>query len=279
MSEPRYAQYVRQKATRTSLNIPERIHYPFVHMEQDMWGDLGVNANFACSCVQEPFVMPDLPHAHPYDELLYFFGSDPDHPEKLNAVVEFGIGEEWKKLTFDTTAVLRFPANLRHAPVYVRKVDRPFFFGHIMQSSSYAKVDDNAPERVRADDVSYSDIVKIPEFKNTGYGAVTLFNGKAQGVVDTMINLHFITRTASIDRPPEAKGYNQFSILMGGNPMNIPGFTAEAEITLGQEAEKQVVDSTTVIHIPADLPAKPVSFTKVTAPVCMMSYFVPAENR
>lgn len=276
MPEPKYAQYIRQNATRTSLNLPERIHYPFVHMEQDMWGDLGVNANFACSCVQEPFVMPDLPHAHPYDELLYFFGSDPDNPEKLNATVEFGIGEEWQKLTFDKTAVLRFPAGLRHAPVYVRKVERPFFFGHIMESNSYAKVDDNAPEKVKAADVTGEDIVKIPEFRKTGYGAAALFNGKAQGVVDTIINLHFIKQSAAIDRPAEANGYNQFSILMGGNPTKIPEFTAVAEITLGNEEERQAVNSTTVVHIPAAMPAKPIVFRNVTSPVCMMSYFVPA---
>lgn len=275
MPEPKYAQYVRQNATRTSLNIPERIHYPFVHMEQDMWGDLKVTANFACSCVQEPFVMPDLPHAHPYDELLYFLGSDPDNPEKLNATVEFGIGEEWQKLTFDKTAVLRFPAGLRHAPVYVRKVERPFFFGHIMQSSSYAKVDDAAPEKVKAKDVRYSDIVKIPEFRKTGYGAELLFNGKAQGVVDTMIHLAYIKHPAAIGRPAETKGYNQFSILMGGNPMKIPEFTAEAEITLGREEEKTAVGSTTVVHAPADMPAKPIVFRNVVSPVCMMSYFVP----
>jgi hypothetical protein len=278
MSEPKYGKYVRQKAIRTKLVDPEIIHYPYVRMEQDMWGDLGVNAHFTCVCAQEPYMMPDVPHAHPYDELLYFFGSDADNPEKLNAVVEIGIGDEWKKLTFDKTSVLYFPAGLQHAPVHVKKVDRPIFFGHIMQSSSYVKAADDVTDKVKADDVEYSDIIKTPVFQKTDYGAELIFNGKAQGVVDTIINLHFIRKAVAIGRPVETKGYNQFSILMGGDPKNIPGFAAEAEITLGSESEIQVVTSTTVVYIPFDMPSKAINFRKVIAPICMMSYFVPVEK-
>jgi hypothetical protein len=137
MAEPEYAPYVLHGATRTELDAFKREQYPFVHVEKEMWKELDVNCNFAISCVHQPYVMPDLPHSHPFGEYLYFIGSDPDNPEELGAVVEIGIGEEWEKLTLDKTSVLYFPPGLQHAPVYVKKVDRPFFFGHVMQSSSY----------------------------------------------------------------------------------------------------------------------------------------------
>ncbi|MBN2238925.1 MAG: hypothetical protein JW712_04055 [Dehalococcoidales bacterium] len=277
MAEPKYAPYVRQNATRLSLDLPERVHYPFVHMEQNMWEGLDVNCNFACSCVQEPFVMPDLPHAHPYDELLYFIGSDPDNPEELNAVVEIGVTEGWQKLTFTKTAVLHFRPGLQHAPVYVKKVDRPFFFGHVMQSLNYMKMDDDKIDKV--DKVEYGEVIKHPVFEKTPYGTELKFKGIDHGANDAGIYFYNIGKPGMIERPEEMKGYNECSILMGGHPMKIPEFTAEAQICLGSEEEIQVVNSTTVIHVPADLPARPVNFTKVESPVCMMSIFVPPDKK
>lgn len=275
MPEPKYTRYVLPKATRTSLNLPQRVQYPFVHVEKEMWKDLDVNCNFACSCVSEPYVMPDPPHSHPFDEFLYFIGSDTDNPENLGAVVEIALGEEWKKHTFERTTVLCFPAGLHHAPVYVKKVDRPFFFGHVMRSSSYTK----EPE-IKADakpEFSYPDVFKIPAFSRTEYGTELLLRGKAQGFADAFIHFLTIKKPAVVEQPKETKGYNRFAVLMGGDPKKIPDFTAEAQLRLGKEGETHVADSTTVFHIPANMPAKPVVFRKVESPVCFLNIYVPPE--
>jgi len=62
---------------------------------------------------------------------------------------------------------------------------------------------------------------------------------------------------------------------MGGDPKKIPDFTAEVEITMGTENEMQVIDSTTVFHIPADIPGRDINFRKVNSPVAFMNIYVP----
>ena len=139
MADTKYGKYIQREAVRTEMNIPKRETFPFVYVERELWKGLDVNCNFAVSCVAEPYVMPDPPHSHDFDEFLYFIGSDPDNPEDLGAVVEVALGEEWEKHTFTRTSILYFPAGLHHAPINVKKVDRPFFFGHVMLSPEYKK--------------------------------------------------------------------------------------------------------------------------------------------
>ncbi len=275
MAEPEYGKYVLREATRTSLDIPERIQYPFVHVEREQWKDLEVECNFACSCVHTPYVMPDLPHSHPFGEFLYFIGSDPDNPEDLGAVVEIGIGEDWQKLTFDKTAVLYFRTGLQHAPVYVKKVDRPFYFGHVMPSSSYEKEDESGDNTEKTAQVRYDEVIKHPVFKKTDYGTELIFIGKDHDAMDADIYFYTVKKPVTIPQPEEMKGYSRFSIMMGGDPKKIPDFTAEAEIHLGQEREIQVVDSTTVFHIPADMPGSNIVFRKGDNPVAFMNIYVP----
>jgi hypothetical protein len=57
------------------------------------------------------------PHAHPFPELLSFFGLDMDHPEKLNAEVEFWLEDE--KYVMDKSFVVYIPANVTHCPLKV----------------------------------------------------------------------------------------------------------------------------------------------------------------
>jgi hypothetical protein len=37
-------------------------------------------------------------------------------------------------------AILYIPKGLQHCPIYVKKVEKPFLFGHVMPAAAYAKV-------------------------------------------------------------------------------------------------------------------------------------------
>ena len=52
--------------------------------------------------------------------------------------MEVALGEEWEKHVVTTSAVICIPAGVNHCPIYVRKVDRPFYFGHLLLQASYA---------------------------------------------------------------------------------------------------------------------------------------------
>ncbi|MFA5309010.1 MAG: hypothetical protein WC370_05920 [Dehalococcoidales bacterium] len=64
-------------------------------------------------------------HAHDYDEVIAFFGSDPTHPYDLGAEVELWLGDE--KHIIDKTSLVFIPAGLKHCPLVFLKVDKPVF--------------------------------------------------------------------------------------------------------------------------------------------------------
>lgn len=65
------------------------------------------------------------PHVHDFDEILGFFGCDLDRPEDLGGQIEDTIdGEEY---VITKSCVLFVPKGVVHGPLYIRRVDRPFF--------------------------------------------------------------------------------------------------------------------------------------------------------
>lgn len=64
------------------------------------------------------------PHIHEdFDEFIGFMGTDPEHPDKLNAVVEFFIEDE--KISVDKSCLVYIPRGLMHSPIYIPQMDRP----------------------------------------------------------------------------------------------------------------------------------------------------------
>ena len=81
---------------------------------------------------QDP-VFPE--HAHEEDELIGFFGSDPENPYDLGAEIEIGLDGERRLLT--RSSLVFIPGGMKHMPMRILKVDRPVFHFSIMMSSSY----------------------------------------------------------------------------------------------------------------------------------------------
>ncbi len=65
------------------------------------------------------------PHAHPFPELLSFFGTDMEHPEELNGEVEFWLEDE--KFILDKSFVVYIPGGIVHCPLKLHRMDKPFF--------------------------------------------------------------------------------------------------------------------------------------------------------
>ena len=96
------------------------------------------NASFQFVAILTPHMLADPPHKHnDCDEILFFISADPDNPHDLGGEMEIALGDEWEKQVINTSAVLCIPAGLTHCPVYARRVDRPFYFGHVLLASSY----------------------------------------------------------------------------------------------------------------------------------------------
>jgi hypothetical protein len=64
-------------------------------------------------------------HTHEFDEILGFYGGDPDNPNDLNGEVEFWIEDEQYLLT--RSCLIYIPQGVKHCPLFIRKLDKPMF--------------------------------------------------------------------------------------------------------------------------------------------------------
>ena len=63
-------------------------------------------------------------HSHDdSDEILMFFGTDPERPHDLCGEIEVWI--DGKKHTLTESAMIFVPKGVKHCPLYARRVDRP----------------------------------------------------------------------------------------------------------------------------------------------------------
>ena len=61
-----------------------------------------------------------------FDEVIAFFGTDPDDIHDLCGEVELWLGDE--KHIIDKSCMVFVPAGLNHCPLRFNRVDRPIFY-------------------------------------------------------------------------------------------------------------------------------------------------------
>ena len=64
-------------------------------------------------------------HQHDYDEVLAFFGSNPEDPHNLYAEAEVPLGDEVHIVT--KSCLIFIPQGLKHGPINFKRIDRPIF--------------------------------------------------------------------------------------------------------------------------------------------------------
>jgi hypothetical protein len=79
--------------------------------------------------------MGPQPHAHDFDEVLGFFGTNPEDVYDLGGEVELWLGDEKYVLTNSFLAFI--PKGLKHCPLMVRRADRPIFHFSIGPKGMY----------------------------------------------------------------------------------------------------------------------------------------------
>jgi len=67
-----------------------------------------------------------------------------------------------------------------------------------------------------------------------------------------------------------AHDYDELLLFLGGNPLNFFDYQAEAEILMGDEDEKHLINTTAIIYVPKGLMHCPIYFKKVNKPVMFM---------
>ena len=81
--------------------------------------------------------LENVPHAHDTDEIIGFFGNNPEDPYDLGGEIEIWMQNEKHILT--RTSLIFVPAGMKHCPLILRRVDRPIFHFTTVVSGQYIK--------------------------------------------------------------------------------------------------------------------------------------------
>ena len=89
-----------------------------------------------------------------------------------------------------------------------------------------------------------------------------------------------VTEPKTMNPNPHAHDFDQLLCFFGGNPLNFFQFGAEIEFTLGEEGEKHLIDTTSIVYIPKGLMHCPLVFKTVHQPVILLDIaFAPEYTR
>jgi len=79
---------------------------------------------------------------------------------------------------------------------------------------------------------------------------------------------------------PHTHDFHQFFCFLGSNPENIGELDAELEVYLGEEGERHVITTPTILHIPPGLIHCPMEYKRVGKPVLHLDvYFASKYDR
>jgi hypothetical protein len=89
--------------------------------------------------ITAPVNMNPNPHAHDYDQILAFLGSNPLNLFEFDAEIEVSLGEEGEKQLIDTTSLVFIPKGLIHCPINFKRIGKPVIFMHICDAPQYTR--------------------------------------------------------------------------------------------------------------------------------------------
>ena len=140
MTESKYGKYVV-----TELKIPEekqKIAADYAkYATRILWLDENVvegafHMNTAWY-LKAATTLEDVSHVHDTDEIIGFFGNDPDNPHDLGGEIKIWLEDEKQVIT--KSAMVFVPAGMKHCPLILKRVDRPIFHFTTVPGKQYIK--------------------------------------------------------------------------------------------------------------------------------------------
>lgn len=197
------------------------------------------------------------PHFHPYSEVLFFQGLNPDRPEELGWEIDLYLGEEFERHTITKTSLIYLPPRMVHCPI-ISRMKRPVFHiysvtgpvdvllefhGKIKQEGVFDRhYDKNIISGSKANETR-------KEYKNcTAYLDDDIIKG----------SFHFASSFVSNDNPiqqqnPKSHPYGTVLGFFGIDPDNQFELGAEVELLMGEKLERQSFNKSAVVFIPAEM--------------------------
>jgi hypothetical protein len=230
---------------------------------------------------------PYGPHVHDFDQVILFAGSDMDDIGELGAEIEFCLGEEMETYIITTTTAVAIPRGMPHFPATVNRLDKRFFFMEISLAPEYNetpfKTDRKSSgvagfrSKYRKHVIPLAFIRKGawhygPENRDDGGGYIAFVRTEEAGFDFVMLYESIKKGPYRIGPEPDkphAHPTTQIMCFLGTDTDDLGRFGADFEICLGEEEERHIFSTPTVVVTPPFLPHWPGGVVKLTSPIIM----------
>ncbi len=213
-------------------------------------------------------------HVHPFDELLLFFGYDPEDMNYLGSEMALCLGKERETHRFKVPTVAVAPKGMPHCPLVTEKVYKPFGHFHLALASKYSG--EAVKQEGTTDGNKYLHLMHSMQVKNGPGGAGAIQTISMSGDEMGGLNINFtmgLYNSAGQWQPGKGAHihpYNECLVFFGHNTADLSYLGAELTIEIGPEHEKHTIKAPTVVSIPKGLPHFPIVCNKVDKPYRMM---------
>jgi hypothetical protein len=232
---------------------------------------------------------PYRPHKHPFDQVLLWLGTDMNNLSELDAEVELclGQGKEQERHIFTCTSAVAVPKGLPHLPATHNRIDKPFIFMSVSCAAEY-KCTKLSSEKAASEPVSiagwfskYSkNIMHVPFVRKGAWHYGPLNRDDAGGMISEIDFKDFgfkfnMSHESIIKAPyrfgpvpdkPHVHNYHEFLCFIGADTNDLSYLGGEAELSIGREQEKHIINAPTIAIMPKGLPHCPLTITKVERP-------------
>jgi hypothetical protein len=272
MTETRYGNHEMKAPIQPALKGPPSLNFSAA--------GCGVNAGWTLVPVIQPVIMHEVPIKHDFPEFLFFLGGDPRNIGDFKAEIEISLGPEGEKHTVTSPSVLYASPGLVHCPINYKKVDKPALIMSIFFAPEYLYTEISGRDgEIEKDVPKYGrHILKAPvQPAQQGPPISTMRFFFAEYGVNATCILVPVLQPRLMEEKPHKHDFHQFLCFLGGDPSNIGDFEAEVEVWLGEEGERHIITSPTILHYPPGLVHNPLNYKTVDKPVFHLDIFFANE--
>ena len=138
MAESKYGHHIITDL-KPGLNVPDFRSESADRMTHFLWiGDEVVKGSLYMECVwiwRASEGQGPEPHTHDFDEILAFWGTNPDDIHDLGGEIEFWLEDEKHIIT--KSCLIYVPKGMKHCPLRTTRLDRPIIHFFVANKGSY----------------------------------------------------------------------------------------------------------------------------------------------
>ncbi len=209
-------------------------------------------------------------HTHDVNEIIGFFGNDPDDPYNLHGEVEMWLGDQ--KFIIDKTAMVFVPAGLKHCPLLVHRLDKPLFHFSVVTSGQW---DFDHLEQTRKPEHDYSKYIvtdlKAPAFKPEFIEQYKKFARRVlwmdKNVVPGAFQMNVSWYCKPQNHAPVAHKHDCDEIIgFFGGDANDP-YNLNGEVEMWLEDQQFIINRSTMFFAPAGMNHCPLIIRRADRPI------------